>query len=173
MGGGNYWWKKLFRATFCVPAPLAPTSVLTQNKGPDTEPHFSNPPPPSAGVHVTPPPPPRRAIFRSPSTMQTVGVHLVYLPEQFSGPAAQTAAQLRTRHYLQTQHTVRTHSFIAECHHRPRSVAFPMKNFSNGNPLESIGKKIFIGEIFHWKCSAGALRFRWWGGGGGTQPHGA
>ena len=64
-GGGNYWWKKLFPAKFCVPAPSAPTSVLSQNKGPDTEPHFSNtPPPPSAGVHV--PPPPRRAIFRLP-----------------------------------------------------------------------------------------------------------
>ena len=58
MWGGNYWWKKLFRAKFCVHVPSAPTSVLTQNKGPDTEPHFSNPPPPpSAGVHVTPPPP--------------------------------------------------------------------------------------------------------------------
>ena len=53
-GGGDYWWKKLFRAKICVPAPLAPISILTQNKGPDTEPHFSNPPPPS------------RAIFRSP-----------------------------------------------------------------------------------------------------------
>ena len=52
-GGGDYWWKKLFRAKICVPAPLAPTSVLTQNKGPDTEPHFSNPPPPpSAGFHA-------------------------------------------------------------------------------------------------------------------------
>ena len=58
-GGGNYWWKKLFRAKICVPAPSAPTSVLTQNKGHDTEPHFSTPPPPSAGVHVTPPPPPQ------------------------------------------------------------------------------------------------------------------
>ena len=68
-GGGDYWWKKLFRAKFCVPAPSAPTSVLTPNKGPDTEPHFSNPPPPSAGVHVTPPPPPRRAIFRLPNSV--------------------------------------------------------------------------------------------------------
>ena len=57
MVGGEYWWKTLFRAKTCVPAPSAPTSVLTQNKGPDTEPHFSNPPPPpSAGIHVTPPP---------------------------------------------------------------------------------------------------------------------
>ena len=65
-GGGNDWWKKLFRAKICVPVPLAPTSVLTQNKGPDTEPHFSNTPPlpPSEGVHVTPA---RRAIFRLPS----------------------------------------------------------------------------------------------------------
>ena len=45
-GGGNYWWKKNFRAKICVPPPLAPTSVLTQNKGPNTERHFSNPPPP-------------------------------------------------------------------------------------------------------------------------------
>ena len=66
VGGGNYWWKKLFRAKFCVPAPLAPTSVLTQNKGPDTEPHFSNPPPSFGGRPCHPPPPPRRAIFRSP-----------------------------------------------------------------------------------------------------------
>ena len=58
-GGGELLVEKNFRAKFCVPVPLALTSVLTQNKGPDTEPHFSNPPPPpSAGVHVTPPPPP-------------------------------------------------------------------------------------------------------------------
>ena len=70
MWGGNYWWKKLFRAKFCVPVPLAPTSVLTQNKGPDTEPHFSNPPPPPPSFGGRPchppPPPPRRAIFRLP-----------------------------------------------------------------------------------------------------------
>ena len=65
MWGGKLLVKKIFGPNFCVPAPSAPTSVLTQNKGPDTEPHFSNPPPPSAGVHV-PPPPPRRAIFRLP-----------------------------------------------------------------------------------------------------------
>ena len=57
-GGGDYWWKKLFRAKFCVPVPLVPTSVLTQNKGPDTEPHFSNPPPPSFGGRPCHPPPP-------------------------------------------------------------------------------------------------------------------
>ena len=62
--GGNCWWKNFFGPKFCVPAPLAPTSVLTQNKGPDTEPHFSNPPPPSAGVHVTPPPPPPQSNFQ-------------------------------------------------------------------------------------------------------------
>ena len=38
------------------------------------------------------------------STIQTVAVHLEYLPEQSSDPAAQTAAQPRTRH-LHTQHT--------------------------------------------------------------------
>ena len=46
---------------------LAPTSVLTQNKGPDTELHFSNPPPLLRRASMSaPPPPPRRAIFRSP-----------------------------------------------------------------------------------------------------------
>ena len=55
-GGGGYWRENFFGPNFCVLVPLAPTSVLTQNKGPDTEPHFSNPPPPSAGVHVIPPP---------------------------------------------------------------------------------------------------------------------
>ena len=65
-GGGNYWWKKLFQAKFCVPVPLAPTFfVLTQNKGPDTEPHFSNPPPLLRRASMSPPP--RRAIFRLPS----------------------------------------------------------------------------------------------------------
>ena len=57
-GGGIIGGKNFFRPKICVPAPSPPTSVLTQNKGPDTEPHFSTPPPlPSAGVHVTPPPP--------------------------------------------------------------------------------------------------------------------
>ena len=56
MWGGKYWWKKLFRAKICVPAPSAPTSVLTQNKGPDTEPHFSNPPLLRRGS-MSPPPP--------------------------------------------------------------------------------------------------------------------
>ena len=60
MWGGNYWWKKLFRAKICVPVPLAPTSVLTQNKGPDTEPHFSNPPPSLLRrASMSPPPPPQ------------------------------------------------------------------------------------------------------------------
>ena len=64
-GGGNYWWKKLFRAKFCVPVRLAPTSVLTQNKGPDTEPHFSNPPPSSfGGRSCRPPPPPPQSNFQ-------------------------------------------------------------------------------------------------------------
>ena len=53
-GGGIVGGTSFFGPKFCVPAPLAPTSILTQNKGPDTEPHFSNPPPPSAGIHVTP-----------------------------------------------------------------------------------------------------------------------
>ena len=56
-GGGDYWWKKLFQAKICVPAPSGPTSVLTQNKGPDTEPHFSNPPI-LRRASMPPPPPP-------------------------------------------------------------------------------------------------------------------
>ena len=65
-GGGDYWWKKLNRAKICVPAPSAPTSVLTQNKGPDTEPHFSNPPPSFGGrpCQPPPPPPPRQSNFQ-------------------------------------------------------------------------------------------------------------
>ena len=75
MGGEVIGGKKIFGPNFCVPVPLTPTSVVTQNKGPDTEPHFSNPPlPPSAGIHVTPPPP-RRAIFRLPWCAQGCGTH--------------------------------------------------------------------------------------------------
>ena len=44
--GENFFVKKIFRAKICVPAPLVATSVLTQNKGPGTEAHFWNPPPP-------------------------------------------------------------------------------------------------------------------------------
>ena len=44
-GGGGLLVEKTFSGQICVPAPSAPTSVLTQNKGHDTEPHFSNPPP--------------------------------------------------------------------------------------------------------------------------------
>ena len=59
-GGGIIGGKNLFGPKFCVPAPSAPTSILTQNKGPDTEPHFSNPPPPPpfGGRPCHPPPPP-------------------------------------------------------------------------------------------------------------------
>ena len=47
--------KKIFQAKICVPAPLVATSVLTQNKGPGTEAHFWNPPPPpSPGTHAIP-----------------------------------------------------------------------------------------------------------------------
>ena len=48
MWGENFWWTKLFQAKICVPAPLAPTTIVTQNKVPGTEAHFSNPPPPRA-----------------------------------------------------------------------------------------------------------------------------
>ena len=69
MGGGIIGGKNLFRAKFCVPLPSAPTSVLTQNKGPDAEPHFANPhPPPSAGIHVTPPPPPAEQFSGRPTS---------------------------------------------------------------------------------------------------------
>ena len=75
VGGGNDWWKELFRAKFCVPVP---TSVLTQNKGPDREPHFSNPPPLLRRASMSPPPPPpRRAIFRLP-----------WMPHFFAGVGA-------------------------------------------------------------------------------------
>ena len=91
-GGGNYWWKKLFRAKFCVPVPLAPTSVLTQKKGPDTEPHFSNPPPPFLR-RASMSPPPRRAIFRLPCsyvhksvTSQTRLALMIYLSRNSISP---------------------------------------------------------------------------------------
>ena len=61
MWGNIFSLKNLFRAKICVPAPLAATSVLTQNKGPGTEAHFRNaPPPPSPGAHAIPPPPPAK-----------------------------------------------------------------------------------------------------------------
>ena len=43
----------------------APTSVLTQNKGPDTEPHFSNPPPLLWRASMSPPPPPPQSNFQA------------------------------------------------------------------------------------------------------------
>ena len=47
----------------------APTSVVTQDKGPGMEAHSSNPlPPPSAGVGA----PPRRASFRSPCCRHSI-----------------------------------------------------------------------------------------------------
>ena len=49
----------VFRAKICVPAPWAPTSVLTQNKGPDTGPHFSNPSPFLRRASMSPPAPPQ------------------------------------------------------------------------------------------------------------------
>ena len=59
-GGGELLVEKkdFFRAKICVPAPSAPTSVLTQNKGPDTEPHFS------FGGRPCPPPPPPQSNFQ-------------------------------------------------------------------------------------------------------------
>ena len=58
-GGGELLVEKTFSGQNSCSCAFGANSVLTQNKGPDTEPLFSNtPPPPSAGVHVTPPPPP-------------------------------------------------------------------------------------------------------------------
>ena len=45
--GKIFWWKKLFRAKNCAPAPWVPTSIAAQNKGPSTEAQISTPPPPS------------------------------------------------------------------------------------------------------------------------------
>ena len=91
MWGGNYWWKKLFRAKFCVPVRLAPTSVLTQNEGPDTEPHFSNPPPPSFGGRPChPPPPPPQSNFQVAS-----GQHSHILQSGFRAAMTRTAPKHR------------------------------------------------------------------------------
>ena len=57
-GGGGLLVEKTFSGQICDSAPLAPTSVLTQNKGPDTEPHFSKPPPLLRRASMSPPPPP-------------------------------------------------------------------------------------------------------------------
>ena len=57
MWGGKLLVEKTFSGQICVPVPLAPTSVLTQNKGPDTEPHFSNPPPFLRRASMSTPPP--------------------------------------------------------------------------------------------------------------------
>ena len=76
--GGKLLVEKLFRAKICVSAPSTPTSVLRQNKGPDTEPHFSNPPPPllrRASMSAPPPPPPQSnfqvALFCAPPQSRT------------------------------------------------------------------------------------------------------
>ena len=56
-GGGGILPKQFFPAKICVPAPLAPTSVLTQNKGPGHgSPSPAPPPSPSEGVRATPTP---------------------------------------------------------------------------------------------------------------------
>ena len=66
MWGKFFSLKKISRAKICVPARLVATSVLTQNKGPGTEAHFWNPPPPSfAGRPCHPHP--RKAIFGPPN----------------------------------------------------------------------------------------------------------
>ena len=77
--------KKIFRAKICVPAPLVATTVLTQNKGPGTEAHFWNPPPPSPGAHAIPPP--RKAIFGPPCTAvcRSMVLHVTVLASDKSG----------------------------------------------------------------------------------------
>ena len=84
-GGGDYWWKKLFRVKICVPAPSAPTSLLTQNKGPDTEPRFSNPPPPSFSGRPCHPPPLLRRASMSPPTHPSFGGRPCHPPPSFGG----------------------------------------------------------------------------------------
>ena len=71
--------KKIFRAKICVPAPLVATSVLTQNKGPGTEAHFWNLPPPLL----------RRAPMPSPPAKQFSGRHAL------EGKGPQRAGQER------------------------------------------------------------------------------
>ena len=69
-GGGGVGEKRLFRAKICVPVPWAPTSALTQNKGPGAEAHFWNPPPPQLrrAPMPSPPPPTAKQFSGRPST---------------------------------------------------------------------------------------------------------
>ena len=71
MWGKFFFREKNFQAKICVPAPLVATSVLTQNKGPGTEAHFWNPPPPSSFAGHPCHPPPRKAIFGPPKVKST------------------------------------------------------------------------------------------------------
>ena len=67
-GGGDYWWKKLFRAKFFVFLHLwRQHPFLHKTKGQTRNPISPTPPPSFGGRPCHPPPPPRRAIFRSPS----------------------------------------------------------------------------------------------------------
>ena len=86
----------------CVPAPLALTSVLTQNKGPDTEPHFSNPPALLRRASMPPPPPPRQSNFQVakpltifcgiPAAAAAAVVVVVVVVVQHQGPARSVIA---------------------------------------------------------------------------------
>ena len=84
MWGGKLLVEKTFSGQiFCVPVPLAPTSVLTQNKGPDTEPHFSNPPLPLLRrASMSPLPPPPQSNFQ----VAQCHNHLVYTHSLVSVP---------------------------------------------------------------------------------------
>ena len=56
-GGGDYWWKKLFRAKICLCSGAFGANIRSYTK---QGPRHGTP-------FLHPPPPPRRAIFRSPS----------------------------------------------------------------------------------------------------------
>ena len=83
MGGGIIGGKN-FRAKFCVPVPLAPTSVLTQNKGPDTDPISPTPPPPLLRRTSMSPPPPAEQFSGC-----LMGVRHVHLQNDNAGYLAQ------------------------------------------------------------------------------------
>ena len=81
--------RNFFRAQICVPAPLVATSVLTQNKGPGTEAHFWNPPPPSFAGRPCHPPPAKQFSGR-PTTVIAGGTARLLCNESFSEQAATT-----------------------------------------------------------------------------------
>ena len=102
-GGDGGLEKNVFGPNFCVPAPLASTSTVTQHKGPGMEAHFSNPP------SVPPPPHPRNGdvgavtcglLFETPSAQHAA--HAVHKnegkacrePENGPGPLSQQVKKI-------------------------------------------------------------------------------